>query len=223
MMGARDFALSADSGVDQCRAQRRSRSAYGDSACPIRWCGCPPRRSTSCPISGADHHRAGRRNRADQLRHAVYAMLAPAFVVVCNVIEGQIVTPLIVGRRLRSMPSPSRGGCLLVLAVGLHRRADRRAPAGRHQSVLRPFRELEACRQLPLRAKVTIRRGGSRGADAHVEGCLISWRCAGRQLRHRAALYARDRHVRRPDMTTLSILDLSRSQGQRCRPVAAQY
>lgn len=29
-----------------------------------------------------------------------YAMLAPAFVVFCNVVEGQIVTPLIVGRRL---------------------------------------------------------------------------------------------------------------------------
>jgi predicted PurR-regulated permease PerM len=29
-----------------------------------------------------------------------YALLAPAFVVVCNIIEGQIVTPLIVGRRL---------------------------------------------------------------------------------------------------------------------------
>ena len=29
-----------------------------------------------------------------------YALLAPAFVILCNVIEGQIVTPLIVGRRL---------------------------------------------------------------------------------------------------------------------------
>jgi predicted PurR-regulated permease PerM len=29
-----------------------------------------------------------------------YAMVAPAFVVACNVLEGQIVTPLIVGRRL---------------------------------------------------------------------------------------------------------------------------
>lgn len=29
-----------------------------------------------------------------------YAMLAPLFVVACNVIEGQLVTPLIVGRRL---------------------------------------------------------------------------------------------------------------------------
>jgi predicted PurR-regulated permease PerM len=29
-----------------------------------------------------------------------YAMLAPAYVILCNVIEGQIVTPLIVGRRL---------------------------------------------------------------------------------------------------------------------------
>lgn len=29
-----------------------------------------------------------------------YALLAPAFVIVCNVIEGQLVTPLIVGRRL---------------------------------------------------------------------------------------------------------------------------
>lgn len=29
-----------------------------------------------------------------------YAMLAPAFVILCNVIEGQLVTPLIVGRRL---------------------------------------------------------------------------------------------------------------------------
>lgn len=29
-----------------------------------------------------------------------YALLAPAFVVLCNTIEGQIVTPLIVGRRL---------------------------------------------------------------------------------------------------------------------------
>lgn len=29
-----------------------------------------------------------------------YAMLAPLFVIVCNVIEGQVVTPLIVGRRL---------------------------------------------------------------------------------------------------------------------------
>jgi predicted PurR-regulated permease PerM len=29
-----------------------------------------------------------------------YAMVAPAFVICCNVVEGQIVTPLIVGRRL---------------------------------------------------------------------------------------------------------------------------
>ena len=29
-----------------------------------------------------------------------YALLAPLFVILCNVIEGQIVTPLIVGRRL---------------------------------------------------------------------------------------------------------------------------
>lgn len=29
-----------------------------------------------------------------------YAMLAPAFVICCNVLEGQIVTPLIVGRRM---------------------------------------------------------------------------------------------------------------------------
>ena len=29
-----------------------------------------------------------------------YAMVAPAFVIACNVLEGQIVTPLIVGRRL---------------------------------------------------------------------------------------------------------------------------
>ena len=29
-----------------------------------------------------------------------YALLAPAFVLTCNLIEGQIVTPLIVGRRL---------------------------------------------------------------------------------------------------------------------------
>ena len=29
-----------------------------------------------------------------------YAALAPAFVICCNVIEGQFVTPLVVGRRL---------------------------------------------------------------------------------------------------------------------------
>jgi predicted PurR-regulated permease PerM len=29
-----------------------------------------------------------------------YALVAPAFVVLCNIIEGQIVTPLVVGRRL---------------------------------------------------------------------------------------------------------------------------
>ena len=29
-----------------------------------------------------------------------YALLAPGFVVLCNVIEGQLVTPLVVGRRL---------------------------------------------------------------------------------------------------------------------------
>ena len=29
-----------------------------------------------------------------------YALVAPAFVVVCNIIEGQLITPLIVGRRL---------------------------------------------------------------------------------------------------------------------------
>lgn len=29
-----------------------------------------------------------------------YALIAPAFVIACNVVEGQIVTPLIVGRRL---------------------------------------------------------------------------------------------------------------------------
>ncbi|MBX3578294.1 MAG: AI-2E family transporter [Rhizobiaceae bacterium] len=29
-----------------------------------------------------------------------YALLAPAFVILCNVVEGQMVTPLIVGRRL---------------------------------------------------------------------------------------------------------------------------
>lgn len=29
-----------------------------------------------------------------------YAMLAPAFVIFCNIMEGQIVTPLVVGRRL---------------------------------------------------------------------------------------------------------------------------
>ena len=29
-----------------------------------------------------------------------YAMLAPAFVICCNVLEGQIITPLIVGRRM---------------------------------------------------------------------------------------------------------------------------
>ncbi len=29
-----------------------------------------------------------------------YALVAPAFVVLCNVVEGQIVTPLVVGRRL---------------------------------------------------------------------------------------------------------------------------
>ncbi|WP_437344129.1 AI-2E family transporter [Mesorhizobium marinum] len=29
-----------------------------------------------------------------------YALLAPAFVVMCNIIEGQLVTPLVVGRRL---------------------------------------------------------------------------------------------------------------------------
>jgi len=29
-----------------------------------------------------------------------YAMVAPAFVIACNIVEGQIVTPLIVGRRL---------------------------------------------------------------------------------------------------------------------------
>jgi predicted PurR-regulated permease PerM len=29
-----------------------------------------------------------------------YALIAPAFVVICNVIEGQVVTPLVVGRRL---------------------------------------------------------------------------------------------------------------------------
>src|SRR5690606_28559302 len=29
-----------------------------------------------------------------------YALLAPLFVVLCNIIEGQFVTPLVVGRRL---------------------------------------------------------------------------------------------------------------------------
>jgi predicted PurR-regulated permease PerM len=29
-----------------------------------------------------------------------YAMLAPAFVLLCNIVEGQFVTPLVVGRRL---------------------------------------------------------------------------------------------------------------------------
>lgn len=29
-----------------------------------------------------------------------FALLAPAFVVVCNIVEGQVVTPLVVGRRL---------------------------------------------------------------------------------------------------------------------------
>jgi predicted PurR-regulated permease PerM len=29
-----------------------------------------------------------------------YAMLAPLFVILCNIIEGQVITPLIVGRRL---------------------------------------------------------------------------------------------------------------------------
>ena len=29
-----------------------------------------------------------------------YALLAPAFVIACNIIEGQFVTPLVVGRRL---------------------------------------------------------------------------------------------------------------------------
>jgi predicted PurR-regulated permease PerM len=29
-----------------------------------------------------------------------YALLAPAFVIVCNIVEGQLVTPLVVGRRL---------------------------------------------------------------------------------------------------------------------------
>lgn len=29
-----------------------------------------------------------------------YAMIAPAFVIACNVLEGQIITPLVVGRRL---------------------------------------------------------------------------------------------------------------------------
>ncbi len=29
-----------------------------------------------------------------------YALLAPAFVVLCNVLEGQVITPLVVGRRL---------------------------------------------------------------------------------------------------------------------------
>jgi predicted PurR-regulated permease PerM len=29
-----------------------------------------------------------------------YAMLAPAFVLLCNIVEGQFVTPMIVGRRL---------------------------------------------------------------------------------------------------------------------------
>ncbi|WP_442580387.1 AI-2E family transporter [Mesorhizobium sp. ASY16-5R] len=29
-----------------------------------------------------------------------YALIAPSFVVICNVIEGQVVTPLVVGRRL---------------------------------------------------------------------------------------------------------------------------
>jgi predicted PurR-regulated permease PerM len=29
-----------------------------------------------------------------------YAVLAPAFVIMCNIVEGQIVTPLVVGRRL---------------------------------------------------------------------------------------------------------------------------
>jgi predicted PurR-regulated permease PerM len=29
-----------------------------------------------------------------------YAMLAPAFVIICNVIEGQLITPLVIGRRL---------------------------------------------------------------------------------------------------------------------------
>ncbi len=29
-----------------------------------------------------------------------YAMLAPGWVIICNIIEGQVITPLIVGRRL---------------------------------------------------------------------------------------------------------------------------
>jgi predicted PurR-regulated permease PerM len=29
-----------------------------------------------------------------------YAMLAPAFVLLCNIVEGQFITPLVVGRRL---------------------------------------------------------------------------------------------------------------------------
>ena len=29
-----------------------------------------------------------------------YAMLAPLFVILCNIVEGQLVTPLVVGRRL---------------------------------------------------------------------------------------------------------------------------
>jgi predicted PurR-regulated permease PerM len=29
-----------------------------------------------------------------------YAMLAPAFVLLCNIVEGQFITPMIVGRRL---------------------------------------------------------------------------------------------------------------------------
>ena len=55
-----------------------------------------------------------------------YAMLAPGFVIICNIIEGQFITPLIVGRRLEDQRCRDlHRRRLLVVAVGLRRRTAR--------------------------------------------------------------------------------------------------
>ena len=80
-----------------------------------------------------------------------YALVPPAFVLLCNIIEGEFRQS--VDRRSQAGDQCGRNlhrRRLLVVALGLRRRADCGAAARRHQSILRSFREPQPCRQLPV-------------------------------------------------------------------------
>ncbi len=106
------------------------------------------------------------------------AALPPLAYFICNAIEGSVVTPLTLGRRLELNPV----AILIALAFGGwmwgdRRRADRRAAPRRRQGLLRPLREPRQVRRVPVRR-----------ADGRRRARCGEWRRRRRQpRRHRIA------------------------------------